>query len=63
MQQRVNVNRSIFAPTFVNKHRADMAIDLASAVDHAHTNRDAFAVARIKNANRTSRESGRVCAG
>src|SRR5262249_6693345 len=40
-----NTNRPVFASIFVNEDRAAVAIDLTRPIAHAHTNRDAFAVA------------------
>ena len=38
-------NSLLFAPIVVNEDRAPVAINLARPIAHAHTNRDAFAVA------------------
>src|SRR5262245_54005096 len=41
-----NIDSFLFAPIIMNKDRAAVGIDLARAVAHAHTYRDALPVAR-----------------
>src|SRR5262245_21001696 len=54
-----NVNSLLFAPVIVNEDRATVAIDLARAIAHAHTDGDAFAVANIRAPIRLSADPAR----